>query len=84
MLHDRAEDVAFMADTGEHLTGAAARLGITRDALEAWCKTHAPDALAQLRANEPRNWNSNNGGGGCGAVAMPTGVKRGRVPVVIW
>lgn len=33
----RLEDLTFMADTGEHATGAARRLGITPEALEKWC-----------------------------------------------
>lgn len=50
----RLEDVRWLADTGESLTGAAQRLGITRDALEAWCRKYAPDAYHTLRAREPR------------------------------
>ncbi len=36
----RAEDLAFMAATGETVEGAARRLGITRTALEHWCDNH--------------------------------------------
>lgn len=34
----RREDLTFMAETGESLTGAAARLGMRRDALERWAE----------------------------------------------
>lgn len=37
-LTTRAEDLTFMADTGETHVRAAARLGINLDALEKWCR----------------------------------------------
>ena len=49
---DRLEDLTFLADTGESLTGAASRLGLTTDALEKWCRTHGHQHLhARLTAN---------------------------------
>ena len=54
---DRAEDVQWMAETGECLTGAAARLGITTAALEVWCRRHDRDSLALLLAREPKDHN---------------------------
>ena len=50
----RAEDVRWLAETGECLTGAARRLGTTVDALEKWCALHGlRDELNRLRAREP-------------------------------
>lgn len=52
--HDaRLEDLAWMTRTGEHLTGAAARLGLSRDSLDKWCRRNCPDLLAVLIAREP-------------------------------
>lgn len=36
----RAEDLAWMAETGETVTGAAKRLGISKETLEKWCARH--------------------------------------------
>ena len=36
----RVEDIRWLADTGETLTGAAARLGISADAIEKFCGKH--------------------------------------------
>jgi hypothetical protein len=49
----RAEDVRWMADSGECATGAARRLGITFAALEKWARRFAPDDWRQLVAREP-------------------------------
>jgi hypothetical protein len=50
----RAEDVRWFVETGECLTGAARRIGITRDGLEKWLKDHSMHAeLAALREREP-------------------------------
>lgn len=50
----RAEDICWLAETGECLTGAARRLGTTVDALEKWCTLHGlRDELNRLRAREP-------------------------------
>ncbi|MGH9088812.1 MAG: hypothetical protein ACRDYZ_12015 [Acidimicrobiales bacterium] len=35
---DRLEDLAWMADAGETLTGAAKRLGVKRESLDTWCR----------------------------------------------
>lgn len=61
MRRERLEDARWLADTGEHLTGAAQRLGITRDALEAFLRDHDRDTLARLRAREPRDPNRRPG-----------------------
>lgn len=58
---NRLEDVRWMAETGESLTGAARRLGITRDALEQWCRRFAPDVGRTLRDREPRDPNQRPG-----------------------
>jgi hypothetical protein len=53
----RREDLAFMAEMGECLTGAAKRLGITPGTLEDWCRKHdAREILALLLDHEPRDW----------------------------
>lgn len=50
---ERAEDLAWMAETGETLTGAAKRLGIGLNALEKWCRTHGEMAVyRRLAARE--------------------------------
>lgn len=49
---ERREDLAWMAATGETTEGAAARLGITADALERWCLKHAHQTWRALRAND--------------------------------
>jgi transposase-like protein len=50
----RREDVAWMAATGESLSGAARRLGITASGLEKWCEKHGRvDDLNVLRSREP-------------------------------
>lgn len=52
----RAEDLQWMADTGETPTGAAARLGLTVDGLEKWCKNHGlHQVLDRLRTNH-QHW----------------------------
>lgn len=50
----RAEDVRWMVETGENLTGAAKRLGISTDGVEKWCVLHGmhPE-LERLRSREP-------------------------------
>ena len=48
---ERAEDLAWMAATGETFDGAAERLGMTRAALDAWSRTHAPELAERLRRN---------------------------------
>ena len=56
-LETRHEDLAWMAATGECLSGAAARLGLKRKSLERWAKRNAPDLLARLLDREPRDHN---------------------------
>lgn len=58
---DRLEDVTWMATTGESLTGAAKRLGISRPALEGWLRNHAPHLSAPLRSREPADPNQRPG-----------------------
>ena len=56
----RREDVHFLAETGENTHGAAARLGINRDALESWCRRNGLNAeWEQLRRRDP--WNHRKG-----------------------
>lgn len=48
----RAEDLAWMAETGETIPGAAHRLGISTDALEKWCDHNGHrDLFRQLQRN---------------------------------
>lgn len=55
----RAEDIRFLAETGECLTGAARRLGLTNSGLEEWCKDNGLRREAFiLRSREPRDHNS--------------------------
>lgn len=54
----RLEDVAWMAETGECLAGAAKRLGITERSLERFLKLHDRGLLGALNANNPRDWNA--------------------------
>lgn len=56
---ERLEDVRWMAATGESLSGAANRLGITTDALEVWGRRHDRESLALLIAHEPKDHNRN-------------------------
>lgn len=50
----RAEDVRWMAETGECLTGAAKRLGTTAEALEKWLRLQRMDnERLTLLAREP-------------------------------
>lgn len=54
MHANREEDVRWMLDGGECLTGVAARLGIRMDALEKWLVRRGMLAeLARLRARDP-------------------------------
>lgn len=48
----RHEDLQFMADTGEGLTGAAQRLGMTRTALEKWLSNNDKALLQRLREHD--------------------------------
>lgn len=51
---ERAEDVRWMAETGECLTGAAKRIGLARGTLERWLRDHGMrDTLAALQSREP-------------------------------
>lgn len=55
----RAEDIAWMADTGESATGAARRLGISRGALEKFCRTHGLRTYYYRMADrDPRDHNT--------------------------
>lgn len=45
---NRLEDLAWMAETGETLEGAAERLDITPKSLERWCRRHAPHLYVTL------------------------------------
>lgn len=59
--NDRIEDLTWLAETGECLTGAARRLGLTVPALEQWARRHANDAYLRLRAREPHDPNQRPG-----------------------
>lgn len=49
----RAEDLDWMARTGETTTGAARRLGLRLEALEKWCDRHQRrDLWNRLQANQ--------------------------------
>lgn len=51
---ERAEDAAFLADTGESLTGAAERLGMTVSALSNLLRKQGMrDVLVKLTTREP-------------------------------
>ena len=58
---ERLEDVTWMLAGGECLSGAAARLGISTEALRAWCRRHAPHIGRQLSDREPRDPNQRPG-----------------------
>lgn len=58
----RAEDIAFMAETGENAVRAAERLGLTLGALEAWATKHTPEHWVTLQARKPRDPNYRTGG----------------------
>lgn len=50
----RAEDLEWMAETGETFTGAAKRLGISNSALERWLRIHPmPGVYRALLARDP-------------------------------
>lgn len=50
----RSEDVAWMAATGECLSGAARRLGIMPNSLDSWCRANGMHTeLATLLSREP-------------------------------
>lgn len=55
----RAEDVAWMAETGANLSEAAHRLGLTPTGLEKWLHRHGYGDLAEaLRKREPLDHNA--------------------------
>ena len=62
----RREDIRDLADFGASTTEAAARMGLTYDALERWSRQHARQDWARLLKNERTR--------GYGA-----GLRRGRV-----
>ncbi len=57
-VEGRAEDVRWMAETGESASGAARRLGLSFKALEKWSRRHAPEAWRRLLLNEPTDHNA--------------------------
>lgn len=54
----RAENVRWFLATGEHAQGAAARLGITYAAFEAWCRKHDRQAWHALIDRNPIDHNA--------------------------
>lgn len=50
-LPGRLEDIEWLADTDETLTGAATRLGITTQALTRWLRNHGHDDLLDRLMN---------------------------------
>lgn len=53
----RLEDVRWMADTGEHIDGAAQRLGLSRNTLEKFLQRNDPACLRALTGRTPRDHN---------------------------
>lgn len=54
----RREDIRWMAETGESLTGAAQRLGLTHTALDKFCRRQGLyDELHRMLARDPRDHN---------------------------
>ena len=49
---ERAEDLAWMARTGETTEGAATRIGLSVESLERWCDKNARETWHQLRTND--------------------------------
>ena len=49
----RLEDVQWMAETGESLSGAARRLGLAPDVLDRWLYRWAPELHPILARREP-------------------------------
>jgi len=73
----RTEDVIFLAETGEGLTNAARRLGLTPVALERWATRHLPEVLRTLRRNEPHDHNNSNyDKTHCHGLSRPSGARR--------
>ena len=57
----RLEDLQFMADTGETLTGAARRLHLEVKTLHKWCLRHNHlDLYHQLANREPERHTTTN------------------------
>jgi len=55
----RTEDIRWLVETGESATGAAQRLGLTRDGLEAFCRRNGlRDELRTLLERDPRDHNA--------------------------
>lgn len=54
---ERLEDLHWMAEHGECLEGAAARLGITVGAVEKFLTRFDPELLRTLSLRNPRDWN---------------------------
>lgn len=52
---DRAEDLQWLADTGENARGAAERLGLNYKTLERWAGKHMPDVWHVLISRNPRD-----------------------------
>lgn len=58
---ERLEDVTWMHEGGENLTGAAKRLGISTEALRVWLRRHSTELGLSLAAREPRDPNQRPG-----------------------
>lgn len=57
----RLEDITWLVETGESLTGAARRIGIGRESLRTWCHRWAPELGRTLADREPRDPNQRPG-----------------------
>jgi len=58
IARDRCEDIKWMADNGESATGAAARLGISRENLENQCRRYGlTEQWHRLMIRDPRDHN---------------------------
>lgn len=68
LMAQRLEDLRFMAAHGETHVGAAERLGLKIDALQAWCSDNDRTVWARLVAN---------------SHAPGSGARRGRVTKAI-
>lgn len=76
---DRLEDVQWMAETGECLDGAAARLGLAPDTLELFLRRHdRGDLCTLLRSRNPRDHNSVADGSAVTSITLTPAAREGQ------